>query len=360
MKKINRRPTAGWRDRGKRWLAWPLMGLLAILLLMPVAVHWLSEPAQAQASSQTQEGSNERANYWRAVRDGVSGYTAVQGRETNVLIQNGGENWRSLRQGPIQFYSAWLLAFVIFAAGLMHIINGPQKIEKGRSGLLIPRWNLFERVLHWYVAVLFIVLALTGLSLLYGREVMIPLLGKSGFAAYAGYAKNAHNYLGPFFVVGMLLMIAIWLKFNMPIKADWEWIKSAGGMWGKKHPPAGKSNAGEKLMYWQFVVTGSALIATGLILDFPNFGQTREMMQWSHVIHVVAAVIAIVTLLGHAYMALFGVEGALEGMINGKVDVEWAKQHHDLWYEEEIAKGVRPEPVAKPPAVTRRAEPQST
>ncbi|MEZ5585199.1 MAG: formate dehydrogenase subunit gamma [Candidatus Competibacteraceae bacterium] len=328
----------------KRWLVWPLMGLLTALLLAPLSGYLLSDPAVAQSDAQAQD--NERANYWRAVREGVSGYSAVEGQETNVLIQNGGENWRSLRQGPIAVYSAWLMAFVIFIAGLFHIIKGQQKLDNGRSGLVVERWTLFERVMHWYVAILFIILSLTGLSLLYGREVLIPLMGKSGFAAYAGYAKITHNYLGPFFVVGMLLMIVVWIKDNFPIKADFEWAKTAGGMWGNKHPPAGKTNAGEKLMFWQFVFTGLALIVTGLILNFPNFGQTREIMQWAHVIHVVAAVIAIVTTLGHMYMALFGVEGALEGMVNGKVDAAWAKQHHDLWYDELRAKGVKPEPAA--------------
>ncbi|MEE4375963.1 MAG: formate dehydrogenase subunit gamma [Candidatus Competibacteraceae bacterium] len=332
------------RRFNRRWLVWPLMGLLAALLLAPLSGYLLSDPAVAQSGAQAQD--NERANYWRAVREGVSGYSAVQGQETNVLIQNGGENWRSLRQGPIAVYSAWLMAFVIFMAGMFHIIKGPQKLDNGPSGLMVDRWSLFERVMHWYVAILFIILSLTGLSLLYGREVMIPLLGKSGFAAYAGYAKIAHNYLGPFFVVGMLLMIVVWIKENFPIKADFEWAKTAGGMWGEGHPPSGKTNAGEKLMFWQFVFTGLALIVTGLILNFPNFGQTREIMQWAHVIHVVAAVIAIVTTLGHMYMALLGVPGAMEGMVNGKVDAAWAKQHHDLWYDELRAKGVKPEPAA--------------
>jgi formate dehydrogenase subunit gamma len=349
------------RGRGKRIIGWLLMALLAVGMLIPVGLHFFSSPVEAQAEN-TQTPTNERANYWREVRQGTAGYTAVTGQEANVLIQNGGENWRSFRQGPIPFYSAWLMAFVVFAAGIFHIINGPQKLDHGRSGLTIERWTLFERVLHWYVGILFIILAFTGLSLLYGRHVLIPVLGKDAFAAYAMFAKMTHNYLGPFFSVGMLLMIIIWIKDNLPIKADLEWAKSAGGMWGEGHPPADKANAGEKLMFWQFAVTGTALIITGFILNFPNFEQTREVMQWSLGIHVIAAVIAMVTTLGHMYMALFGVEGALEGMIDGRVDTAWAKQHHDIWYEKQLEKGVKPEPTLQPQqqvSENSQAEPRS-
>jgi formate dehydrogenase subunit gamma len=157
----------------------------------------------------------------------------------------------------------------------------------------------------------------------------------------------------------MLLMIIIWIKDNLPIKADLEWAKTAGGMWGEGHPPADKANAGEKLMFWQFAVTGIALIVTGFILNFPNFGQTREVMQWSLGIHVVAAVITIVTTIGHMYMALFGVEGALEGMINGRVDTAWAKQHHDIWYQKQLDKGMQPESAPQPQQrVTENPQPE--
>lgn len=363
--KTNRVPNKH-RNRGRRLIGIMLMVLLGVAMLTPVALHVLSDSGLAQAQTQAQDpaaATNERSNFWREVRQGSAGYSAVSGQEANVLIQNNGENWRSLKEGPIANYTAWLMAFVLFMAGIFHIINGPQKLDHGRSGMTVERWTLFERILHWYVAILFLILAITGLSLMYGRDVLIPLMGKDAHAAYAGFAKMTHNYLGPLFSVGMLLMIVIWFKDNFPIKADWEWAKTAGGMWGPKdrHPPADKANAGEKLMFWQFAATGLALIITGLILDFPNFGQSREVMQWSYVIHVIAAVVAMVTSLGHMYMATLGVEGALEGMVNGRVDTAWAKQHHDIWYQKQLDKGVVPEPAEDEqiPDATR-VEPRST
>jgi formate dehydrogenase subunit gamma len=138
-------------------------------------------------------------------------------------------------------------------------------------------------------------------------------------------------------------MLIVWFRDNLPIKADFEWAKTAGGMWGSGHPPADRMNAGEKLMYWQFAVFGIALAASGFVLDFPNIGQTRAVMQWAHVIHVVFAIGMIVTVMGHMYMGLIGVEGVLEGMIKGRVDIHWAEQHHNLWYYQQLKQGVKPE-----------------
>ncbi len=348
--------------RGPRLIGWMLLGLLLLGLLAPAVLSIMSGRVVAQAQSDHSETApwrNERADFWRQVRRGETGYTAVGGQERGVLIQGNGENWRVFRSGMMITFGAWLMAFVLFMAGFLHVINGAQKIEKGRSGLVIERWSGFERMVHWTVASLFLILALTGLSLLYGRTLLIPLLGKDGFAAYALIAKNLHNFIGPFFSAGLLLMIVIWFKDNLPIKADLEWAKTAGGMWGQGHPPADRMNAGEKLMYWQFALFGIAVIVSGFILDFPNFGQSRTVMQWAQVVHVLFAIGMIVTAMGHLYMALVGVEGAMEGMIVGKVDTHWAEQHHNLWYEKRLQQGTRVEPAAGPgpaPPPTRPAE----
>ena len=79
---------------------------------------------------------------------------------------------------------------------------------------------------------------------------------------------------------------------------------------------------------------GLGVSISGLILDFPNFGQTRETMQLTNILHALFALALVAVFLGHVYIATLGTEGALEGMVYGHVDVEWAKQHHDLWYQE--------------------------
>ncbi len=331
--------------RRRRITTWTLLAALLATVLAPLPAYWLADRAEAQA---VQEDNNPRANYWRAVREGDAGYTAVTGRpgdEKGVLIANGGENWRALRNGPIATYGAWGLAAVVLALGAFFILRGQVKLEHGREGYTVQRWSAIDRFLHWYTAILFLVLTITGLSLLYGRAVLIPLLGKDGFALYAGLAKDLHNYLGPFFAVGLVLMLLKWVRHNMFNRTDLRWFAKAGGMIGGAHPSAGRFNGGEKAWFWLLTLAGIAVVISGLVLDFPTYGQTRADMQLAHLVHVIPALVLIIASLGHIYIGSIGTEGALEGMVSGRVDTGWAHQHHDLWYEELLAKGVEPRPV---------------
>jgi len=314
-----------------------LAGIVGLPLFGYLYAHLAAPPVQAAANQET----NPRANFWRAVRKGDAGYTSESGPyTTNVLIQNGGENWRQLRNGPVASIAPWWLAIMLFVIGAFHILVGRSKIREARSGNTVVRWSLSDRVLHWYTATLFIVLAITGLSLLFGRAALIPIFGVAGFSVYADFAKDLHNYLGPFFIVGVLLEIIAWIKYNIPGKVDWEWIRQGGGLFSKgPHVHAGRMNGGEMIWFWIIATVGLAVCVTGLIMDFPNFGQTRETMQISNLIHAVLGVIWISVAFGHIYIGTIGTEGALEGMTTGRVSAEWAKQHHDLWYEQVQAKG---------------------
>ena len=331
--------------RYRIFLACSIFVLLTTAILVPVSGYLLS----ATAVAQTEQEANERANFWRAVRQGVEGYTAVQGQETNVLIQNGGENWRALRNGPAKTFGGWILAAMLLAIVLFFLIVGRARLQRGRSGMTIERWTLFERILHWYTASLFIILAITGLSLFYGRSIMIPIMGKDVFAAYAGFAKDAHNYLGPFFAAGLALEIILWIRHNIPKGYDFTWFAKGGGLVGNHHPHAGRMNGGEKVWFWLLATVGVALIASGFVLDFPNYGQTRETMQLAHLLHVAFGIILMAVALGHIYIGTLGTEGSIEGMVTGRVDTEWAKQHHDLWYDQQIEKGAQLERAQQTP-----------
>jgi formate dehydrogenase subunit gamma len=215
---------------------------------------------------------------------------------------------------------------------------------------MIPRWSMVDRVLHWVTGILFIVLAITGLSLLWGRAVLIPVLGKEGFAAWAALAKPIHDYLALAFVVPLVIMLAKWVHHAIPAPYDWEWIKNAGGYLGGAHPPAGFSNAGEKMYYWTLVFAGAALIASGFYLLFPNFGFERSAMQTANIIHGVCSLILVTFVCLHIYLGTLGSEGALEGMVTGEVDEGWVRQHHSEWLKELEQEGYRPapEPGAQP------------
>lgn len=321
----------------KRAMRWSMLGILLLSLLLPVGAYLIATSPTATA----EEPTNPRADYWREVRSGQqdNAYTAVTEHSADtVLIQSSGQNWRQLRNGPLATYGGILLLVAIVAITLFYLIRGQVKLDEPRTGHTLLRWNAIDRLLHWVVAVGFVALAITGLSLLFGRMLLIPLFGKEGFAAYAQIARDVHHWAAPVFAVSLLLMLLLWLRDNFFNQTDMRWFAKGGGILTKAHPSAGFLNGGEKMWYWVVFFGGIVVCLSGFVLYLPIFGQTRPDFQLAHLIHAGFSVLLTAASLGHVYIGSLGTEGALEGMVTGRVDETWAKQHHDLWYAEMQAK----------------------
>jgi len=332
------------------WLALFLGASLGVTAPIALAVVFTSSSAEAEGSASekaAQAPDNPRAEYWREVRFGTPGYSAVTGPEANVLIQDSGESWRQLRNGPASTLAAWLMAAVLFGLGTLQIVKGSWKLDY-RTGKTITRWSAFDRVIHWGLTVTFLTLALTGLGLLFGRYVLAPLLGKEAFGAIAAIAKPVHDYVSPFFIAFLLLTVVAWMKYNSFKAYDMEWFKKLGGYLTREHVPAGFNNAGEKVWYWFLTIAGLVVVASGLFLLTPNFGWSRSTMQWSSLFHIASAIGLICFSFVHMYLATIGNEGTLESMVGGEVDERWAQLHHDVWYDEVMAErgSVNTEPGA--------------
>ena len=289
------------------------------------------------------DASNPHANFWRAVRHGIPGFTTVTSEGHKVLIENSSENWREIRNGPIMRFSQWIIVLALFAMALFYIIVGKDKLEKPRSGVKIKRYKTTERLLHWYTALVFIIMAITGLSMLLGRLFLIPVFGHWFVSGYLQGAKTLHNYCGPLLLAGIFLEVLIFMRYNIPHKADLQWFRNMGGMLGGPRPHTGKVNGGEKGWFWLVFLFGIGVGISGIVLDFPIWGQSRFAMQVAHVVHVSLAVLFVTASFGHIYVGTIGTEGVFEGMWTGYVDAVWAEQHNDLWYEE-----VRPDKEGEP------------
>lgn len=272
-------------------------------------------------------------------------YASVPGVDTNRLIQGAGREWREFRNGPLTRYGGWLFAFAFFVLLAFYLYRGPIKVHGAPTGRLIERFNGFERATHWTLAITFVLLALSGIVILWGKHIVLPWLGYTGFSWLTIVSKNLHNFVGPLFIFSVVVMALLFMKDNLPRSYDIDWMKRLGGMFDKSgaESPSGRFNAGEKVVYWAGVVgLGAVVSVTGLILDFPNWNQGREAMQQANVIHAVAAVFFIAMIMGHAYLGTIGMQGAYRAMRDGYVDETWAKEHHSIWYEE-IKAGKRPE-----------------
>jgi len=293
-----------------------------------------------------QPGNN--APVWRDVRSGQPNYTSIPGREAGVLIQaqarfpgqdgmtTAGEAWRKFRNGPITFYGGWLIVLAVLAIAAFYYTKGPLKLHDKPTGRMVERFSLAERWAHWTTAISFCVLAVSGMITLFGKHVLLPVMGYTLFAWLSALAKNLHNFIAPLFIASLVVLIVIYIKDNLPEKGDMAWFGGAFAMfWSGKHVPSGRFNAGEKVYFWIGVVALCiTLSVTGVIMLFPNFEQLRTTMQQANVIHAVSAVIMILFALGHIYVGTIGVEGAYGNMRDGVTDETWAREHHELWYDD--------------------------
>jgi formate dehydrogenase subunit gamma len=277
----------------------------------------------------------------RTLRGGViDGRVTIPNQAAGILIQPQGRDWRQFRERVLAIAGIIAVIGVVLALGVFYALRGKTRIESGRSGRRIARYTLLERGNHWMVAFSFIMLALTGLNITYGVYLLRPLIGPEAFTTLTLWGQAAHHYLAFAFMLGIIVMLVIWARENLISRVDIAWLR-AGGPMAKGHPPAGKFNAGQKGLYW-FTMAGGIVVATsGLLLMLPWLLDNVVMQQWAHIVHGILAMVMIAVILGHIYIGTIGMEGALEGMRDGEVDYNWAREHHSVWLEQELARAKR-------------------
>src|SRR5271165_3400641 len=321
-----------------------------VLLLLLAAA--LAFPAAAQQVQRNPDGSvnptasavNEQQLLQKLGQ--IDGRVSILAQRAGVLIQPAGREWRAFHEITLRIIGAVAIVGMLALLVIFYLWRGMVRIEAGRSGRTLVRFNAFERGVHWMTATCFVILAISGLNITFGRPLLLPLLGPETFTAWSQWAKYAHNFLSFPFTLGVVLIFLMWIAGNIPNRTDIEWLKRGGGIVGHKHPAADRFNAGQKMVYWLQILAGGALALTGYLLVFPFYGTNIANMQLAEIIHGITAVLFIAVMLGHIYIGSIGMEGAFEGMWDGTVDANWAKEHHRLWAEKEAAKGH----ITAPPA----------
>lgn len=295
----------------------------------------LMAPAASAQVNPTERSVNEDALFQALGTSPVSGRVTIPDANAGYLINPENKSWAALQGQTLHTISIVAIVGMIALLVLFFLIRGRIRVESGFSGRKILRFNTIERFAHWTLATTFIILALTGLNLIIGKSVILPLFGESAFGTLSTWGKIAHNYLAWPFMAALIMIVLLWVIHNVPSKIDLEWIKMGGGMFKKgAHPPARKFNAGQKVIFWSVVLGGAALSYTGIMLLFPTEAGTATDWQFYQTIHALVAAGLSAIIIAHIYIGSVGMEGAFDAMNSGEVDENWAKEHHGLWVDE--------------------------
>ena len=303
--------------------------------------------------NKVQPGNN--APMWRGVQAGAEGFTSLpksEAPEAGILIQQqiqypgsrlttAGEAWRQVRNNWLIPYGGALFLIVLGAIAIFYLTKGKiGHAEVGDGAMKIERFTPFERSAHWSNAIAFCILAISGIVMAWGKFFLLPLIGGTLFGALTYLLKTLHNFAGPVFAVSLIIMFITFVKDNFPQRGDIGWLLRGGGLFGKStnhEPPSNRFNAGEKIVFWGGVLfLGFFIVSSGLVLDklLPGITYDRMGMQYAHMIHNASAVLMLCMFAGHIYIGTLGMRGAYTAMRRGWVGEEWAKEHHQYWYED--------------------------
>jgi formate dehydrogenase subunit gamma len=305
-------------------------------------VFMLAHPAAAQLSFKPTAEAVQEDKLLNALKEGdkITGRITIPDAMASSLIQPAGRDWRDFHRSKLPIIGGVAIIGMFALLAIFLTVHGRVRVRQGFSGRKILRFAAFERFTHWLTASCFIVLALSGLNISFGRILILPLFGPEAFATMSAYAKLAHDYLAFPFMLGLLIMLLIWIKDNIPGKLDLQWLRQGGGiLFEGQHPPAKRFNAGQKGIFWIVIIGGALMSVSGWFLLFPYLPGNVTALQFWTVIHAVIAMLLIAVMLAHIYIGTIGMEGAFDAMGTGEVDLNWAREHHSLWVEEEQAKG---------------------
>jgi formate dehydrogenase subunit gamma len=321
--------------------------LVAAILVLATA---FSGPVLAQSVNPT--ASSVKEEQLLRELDRISGRVSIPDQKSADLVKPAGREWREFHQGTMHWIGGIAILGVLAGLVLFWLVRGKITIDSGLSGIKVLRFNAFERFVHWLTAGSFLVLGLTGLNITFGKYLLMPLIGPDAFAAASQFGKYAHNYLAWPFMLGLLFMLLVWIRDNIPEKADLAWIKSGGGLFSKGvHPEAKKFNAGQKTIFWSVIIGGAALSVSGFFLLFPSTAGGYANWQLAQIVHGVVSVVLVAIMVAHIYIGSVGMQGAFDAMGSGEVDLNWAKEHHSVWAKTAQVVGNETTPATPPKAV---------
>jgi formate dehydrogenase gamma subunit len=246
------------------------------------------------------------------------------------------------REQVLKPWSPWIVLGALGAMLLHFVLFGLHQRTGGYGEPDGLRFRFHERIAHAAVMVAVTFLAVTGFCFLLGHSD--PL---------GPWARQWHTWIGFGGAIGAVLIFLFWFFHMFPARGDLNWMLHAGGyLGGKGHYPAGKFNAGQKVLFWLAIALMFVLSVTGILMCMvdvkgaPPLSMLRERPGWSpdfwspnqppavpllYTIHDVAALAMILVLMAHIYLAMVLNPHSLRSLFGGRVSLAWAQEHHPDW-----------------------------
>ena len=198
----------------------------------------------------------------------------------------------------------------------------------------VLRYNFKERMTHWVAAGSYLYLLFTGLA--FWSPWLFWLTAVFGGGQIS---RMLHPLVGLVFAASVMVMYAMWAAHMHVDESDKTWFKSVGYYVqneDEKMPPAGRYNAGQKSLFWGFVVCMVLLVLSGTVLWFTEYipWSLRYLRYVAVLVHASSALLTIGLFLLHIYMGVFAERGALDSMVHGDVPLTFVKRYHPGWYKE--------------------------
>lgn len=214
--------------------------------------------------------------------------------------------------------SIWLLGITIVGLALHFLAFAlrHRKADKGPPD--VRRYNLWERLVHLVATVSFLVLAGTGFW---------PVIVCG--AKMTGYIMMAHVTFGGIFAASLAVAAVIWAEDHRFAAGDGKWIRRGGYCTGRDDLPAGRFDAGQKILFWMTAAIGVVVIVTPVLCMLKLFGTDGQEMLYE--IHRYCSLLLTIVVLKHAYLTTLAAGSAFRSMIWGKVSPDWAKRYHPDW-----------------------------
>jgi formate dehydrogenase subunit gamma len=198
----------------------------------------------------------------------------------------------------------------------------------------VLRYTLKERLIHWVAAASYLYLLATGLAFWSPWMFWLAVVLGGGQVS-----RMLHPWAGLVFVASVIYMYAMWsgqMRFQAVDRAWWKSLHHYIKNQDEKMPPAGRYNAGQKMLFWSFFWGGLVLLLTGVVLWFTDSlpWSLRWLRYAAVILHPIAALVTIGNFMIHIYMGVFAERGAFGSVIRGDVSMAFAKRYHPGWYEE--------------------------